>query len=617
MVVRASVGVVVLLVAIDEGGYAIVGRQSLAVVVWWTLLLGFALGLLPRASCGRAFVAVGGSIAALAGLTVASVAWGANPEVAFFEFDRVLLYGGVFLLVATASTPRDAEPVCDGLALGIVAVGCVALGSRLVPGVAAEADIERYLPDASERLAYPVGYWNGLGFLLALAVPLLLRPAVASERPWTRAAAIAGIAPCAAALYLTGSRGAIVAAATAAATFAALSDHRRRAAVAAIAAAGTALAAAAFAELLLRDPAETGGAGLVAGGALAALSLSAGASYAAATSRRRGLPRAPRHFRAFALATAVVLVVGGAVVVDPIARAHAFTAPPERASETVSPTAHLLSANGAGRWQFWSAAVDQFGAHPLAGGGAGSFEPWWTEHGTLPIFVRHAHSLYLETLAELGVLGLALVVAMLAAGLVAASRQRGTTPAAVAACLVAFALAAAIDWVWELPVVSVVAFAALGVAVTFGSVGGASFPRPLRLVAALACVAVAASQALPLAVRLHLDRSEAAAGTGDTGQAVAEARAARSLQPWAVSPRLQLALAYEAANRLELARRELDVAIARNDRDWRLWLVSARLSAKAGDVQRARRSLCRAAELNPRSPLFSGGESRQPPSSCS
>ena len=57
-------------------------------------------------------------------------------------------------------------------------------------------------------------------------------------------------------------------------------------------------------------------------------------------------------------------------------------------------------------------------------------------------------------------------------------------------------------------------------------------------------------------------------------------------------------------------------AIARNSRDWRLWLVSARLSAKAGDVQAARRSLCRAAELNPRSPLFSGGESRQP-SSCS
>ena len=70
-VVRASVGLLVLLVAIDEGGYAIVGRQSLAVVVWWTLFLGFALGLLPRASSGRPFVVAAGSIAALAGLTVA------------------------------------------------------------------------------------------------------------------------------------------------------------------------------------------------------------------------------------------------------------------------------------------------------------------------------------------------------------------------------------------------------------------------------------------------------------------------------------------------------------------------------------------------------------------
>ena len=307
----------------------------------------------------------------------------------------------------------------------------------------------------------------------------------------------------------------------------------------------------------------------------------------------------------------MVVVAGAAVVADPIARAHAFTAPPERASETVSPTAHLLSANGAGRWQFWSSAFDQFSAHPLTGGGAGSFEPWWTEHGALPIFVRHAHSLYLETLAELGVLGLALVVAMLAAGLVAASRRRGTTPATVTACLVAFALAAAIDWVWELPVVSVVAFAALGIAVTLGSVRRASLPRPLRLVAALACVAVAASQALPLAVRIHLDRSEAAARRGDTGGAVAEAQAARRLQPWATSPRLQLALAYEAARRLELARGELDVAIARNDRDWRLWLVRTPVR-KGRRRPRARRSLCRAAELNPRSPLFSGGESPEP-----
>ena len=411
------------------------------------------------------------------------------------------------------------------------------------------------------------------------------------------------------------SRGALVAATTAAATFVARSDRRRRAAAAAIAAAATALAAAALAEFLLRDPAETGG-GLVAGGALAALSLAAGASYAAATSRLTRPPRAPRRFRALAMATAVVVVAGGAVVVDPIARAHAFTAPPERTNETVSPTAHLLSANGAGRWQFWSSAVDQFSAHPLAGGGAGSFEPWWTEHGAHPIFVRPAHSRYLETLAEVGVLGLALVVALLAAGLVAASQRRGTTPATVTACLVAFALAAAIDWVWELPVVSVVAFAALGTAVTLGSVRRAPFSRPLRLVAALACVAVAASQALPLAVRIHLDRSEAAARGGDTGGAVAEAQAARRLQPWATSPRLQLALAYEAARRLELARRELEVAITRNDRDWRLWLVSARLSAKAGDVQAARRSLCRAAELNPRSPLFSVGESPEP-SSCS
>ena len=56
-------------------------------------------------------------------------------------------------------------------------------------------------------------------------------------------------------------------------------------------------------------------------------------------------------------------------------------------------------------------------ANPAVDGrGAGSYESWWSEHGTLATFVKDAHSLYLQTLGELGVVGLVLLLTALTAG---------------------------------------------------------------------------------------------------------------------------------------------------------------------------------------------------------
>ena len=90
---------------------------------------------------------------------------------------------------------------------------------------------------------------------------------------------------------------------------------------------------------------------------------------------------------------------------------------------------HLLSANGSGRWQFWESAVDAFQATPLLGHGAGSYEAWWAEHGSLAVFVRDAHSLYLETLAELGVLGFLLLVGGVSRSGLVTALSRASAPA--------------------------------------------------------------------------------------------------------------------------------------------------------------------------------------------
>ena len=96
--------------------------------------------------------------------------------------------------------------------------------------------------------------------------------------------------------------------------------------------------------------------------------------------------------------------------------------------------------------------------HPILGSGAGTFAGYWVRSGEVPVHggALDAHSLYLETLAELGPIGLILVTAMLVIPLISGLRQRGATyvPAAMGAYL-AFLLHAGLDWDWEMPVVTV------------------------------------------------------------------------------------------------------------------------------------------------------------------
>ena len=112
------------------------------------------------------------------------------------------------------------------------------------------------------------------------------------------------------------------------------------------------------------------------------------------------------------------------------------------------------------------------------------------------------------------------------------------------------------------------------------------------------------AQAIPWLAAAKISDSQAAVRRGDGNAALKDALDAKSLQPWASSPYLQLALVEEQSGDLARARHWLAKAIRRNDSDWRLWLVSARVETESGRIRAARGSLARAAALNPRSPLF-------------
>jgi tetratricopeptide (TPR) repeat protein len=247
--------------------------------------------------------------------------------------------------------------------------------------------------------------------------------------------------------------------------------------------------------------------------------------------------------------------------------------------------------------------------------GAGGYEAWWTQHGSLSYFIRNAHSELVEVLAELGLLGLLSLLAFLGPGLVAAAAAgRGAAgrdwgPAA-GACLAGLACGVAslaIDWTWHLPAafapVVVLAAVATGPALRPGTPGRT--PRFGLGVAVLALAwAAAVASTLSLVEESTLGDSREAAARGDLAAAASAAREAQAIEPWSGAASLQLALVRERAGDLPGARRAIRMALDDDPGDWRPWLVATRLATRVGDIPDARRSLRRARMLNPRSPIF-------------
>ena len=267
--------------------------------------------------------------------------------------------------------------------------------------------------------------------------------------------------------------------------------------------------------------------------------------------------------------------------------------------------------------------MDEWETRPLEGRGAGSYESWWAEHGSFAYFLRDAHSLYLETLGEFGILGFLTLAGALVTGLVAGiCRLRASADGERAARRLAAR---------ELRRLPRRGRDRLGLGADRG-LGRRHAParpahragdgrrgtrtddrrEPLPGPAARAsassrssgCGRSSCAQAIPLLADVKLSASETAVRNGDGPEALGHAEDARRLEPWAASPYLQLALVREAMDDLPGALVEIRKATDRDPLDWRLWLARARIETNSGEIAEARRSLARAAELNPRSPLF-------------
>jgi len=602
-----------------DGGFAPTTRSYAGLAAWWLLGAGAAVGVASaRAGVDRLALIALGLLAAFDLWILISVRWAADAERAFAQFNQVSLYVAVLAISIVLARLVPASWVVGGVALALVSIAMVAFVSRCFPSAFGLQPGREILTPLATRLSFPLGYWNGLGISVALAYPLLLALMTSKRSRAVSALAALPLPVLAAVMYLTSSRGAFVAAAVGIVAFVVLTP-RRWGTLAALVVAGlagvVAVATLVHKKALVNGQMDTAlgvhqghHAALWIG--IACVVTALGWLALAELGRRLGTP--PRVV-GVAIAVAVVgLVLLAIIASHPASKFDQFKNNSASAgSHSTYTTDHLLGSSGSGRWQFWSAAVSEFRSHPLNGGGAGSWEAWWLEHGSLPVPSEFAHSLYLEALAELGIVGLLLIggaVLVAATGAVrsALALESGEI-AAAAACGIAFFVAAAYDWVWQLAGIAIVGVGMLGFALgALPSRRASAWGRfgALRPVLALVAVAAIIPQYVVLASGSHLRNSQTAFTAGDGAKARSEALAAKAVEPWAASPYLQLGFVAEAERHFDDAARWAHEAIERSRNDWSLWATAAKFETEAGNIRAARRDLAEARRLNPHSTVL-------------
>jgi O-antigen ligase len=608
------------------GGYEVGSRHVAGLAAWLAVVLLLLLGAASRATVARPFRVAAALLAGLAIFSALSILWSGSMELSVIEADRVLVYLAVFLgAFLMAQTTGSRQRFAEGLAVAVALVAVLGVLGRLLPDFIDFASTLGRNP----RLSYPLGYWNADGLAAGIGVALLMWCGRWAREGWLRWASVAAMPAVLLALYFTFSRGGLLALAIAAGCLVALSHdrvwHLCTLAIGAIGALPAVLAVQARESIADNLPSQTTidqghvvFVYLVAGTALAVL-LYAGLRRIEARGGRRvgqalAISRSPRVLRGAALALAVV-AIGAAIAVGGRAWDQFTRSDVQFESQSNQDVSRLHTFSGTGRSEFWRVALDEFAEEPLRGTGAGTYAFAWDEHRKISLPVHNAHSLYLQIFGELGLVGGLLIVGLVLALLWlalqawrAASEPHRDRYAVLLAAMLAFAVCAGIDWFWQIAAVGIVFFIAAGVVVAArcrqlagprelveeegGNFGLAVATMVAAWIAAIALIG-------PLLVDHELKRSRSLEAEGNLASAVEHANTARSIEPWAASPYVQLGLLAEGQGEYALAKLRFSDAIAREDRNWQLYYIRARAERAAGEAAAAEADLAHARELNP------------------
>ena len=444
--------------AFFSGGYFDEARAWAGLVAW--LLVAIAALADPRSfpRIRNSWIALGG-LGLFAAWTLLSISWAPVGGSAYHAGQIVMLYLGGLLASAMLLRGRAAQRAVEpALAAGTLIVIGYGISERLLPGL---LHFSRSIT-AEGRLEQPLTYWNAMGELAALGFVLCTRVAGDRTRPLTfRVAAGAATAPLGLGLYLSFSRGALFACFAGLVALIVLAPQRQQfqtVAVAVLAGALSAVAASPFRGVtsLAGSVSTRGRDGAITLALLVIIMVAAGtAQWLLARGGRHDVElRLPRRAPVIA---AAVICAGLAVAI--VAGAE------EKSTSPLSAGASRYATLQSSRYDYWRVAMRAFRAEPIRGVGAGGWAVYWLRYRTIDEFAQDAHSLPIQTLAELGLIGLALLAAFLAGIGLAARAAYRVSPALAAgpiAGVIVWLAHAPLDWDWQMPAVTLVAIGLSG-----------------------------------------------------------------------------------------------------------------------------------------------------------
>ncbi len=559
--------------------------------------------------------------ALLALLTAASVLWSIVPELTYVEAGRTFAYVAVFAAAIASArlAPRAAPQLLLGLLIGAIIPVMYALASRVWPGALAENEV-------SNRLGQPFDYWNAVGCVAAIAVPICLW--LGSRRtgsPILRVLAYPAMGVSVVAILLTQSRGAAAAAAVGAVAWFVLVPLRLRSLPVLLLPLGAGAAVSVWA--LSKDPFTKAFQPLSAKEVVAAdfgtlvllmivLLILFGAAVEAGAERRAPSARLRKRIGIVAVTVACLVPLAAFTSVAFSERGIGDRID-ELTSETqVSPGegGGRVFAASSSRGKYWREAFRVFDDRPLEGVGAGAFEKARLRHRTDASVTQHAHGWIPQTMADLGLVGLAVTTLLFLAWVMAALSATGLVPrrllrggsdatppprrdwdtdriALVTLALVplVFGIQSLLDWTWFIQEPAVMALIPAGYLAGLGPLGEggdratpAADERPIkwrpdarRIVAALAAVVTAVLLAWAIWQPEASDRATNEALTlldeKKFDQAIAKTVDAEDLNPLTPDPLLVRASIETAANREADAQQNLERAVLLFPGDPQTW----------------------------------------------
>jgi hypothetical protein len=427
------------------------------------------------------------ALTGLAVYTALSITWSLAPAESWLEANRTFAYVAAFAgaLALVRLVPDRWAAVLEGVGLGCLLVCGWALVTKVFP--------EWFAADETfARLREPFGYWNAVGLMAALGVPpLLWLAARRTGNPAANAVAWPGLGLLFVCMMLSYSRGALLALAIGLVFWFTVVPLRLRGAVALIAAALAAapIVAWGFARdalsveqvpLAARSDAghDLGALLLVLSGALLACGLAV--NFLAA--QRPPTPRARRRAGRGLLVCLAVVPIALLIVIaaSPGGLSHQVSDGWNRltnpTASTPGNTPDRLTATSSVRARYWTEAWQIYKSSKLVGAGAGSYVVARSRYRTDRLVVRHAHGYAVQTLADLGLIGLGLSLLVGVAWLAAATRSTGLRMRdrgvafdperigllTLATVVIIFATHSLIDWTWYVPANATVALMCAG-----------------------------------------------------------------------------------------------------------------------------------------------------------